>query len=131
MARETKEERVAREAREESERLAATAVYRASIPARLMMAQVLAQEVGISTTIRLTATGPSVRFYDSHDEVFDETVCYTTEEWELEYLERRLREKKEEQDARVRRRGIAEDVWANKLTAEEKAALKENIHFLR
>jgi len=129
MPRETKEERVAREAREESERLAATAVYRASIPGRLMVAQALAQEVGITTDIRLTATGPSVRFYES-DGILDETVCYTTEEWELEHLERILREKKDEKDARIARRELAQKTF-DSLSTEQKTALKENIHYLR
>jgi len=131
MPRETKEERVARVAREEAERLAATAAYRETIPTRLMVAVATAQEVGVNTKINLISSGPSVRFYDDSGEGYlDETISYNTEEWELEHLERILSTRKDEKDARTRRRGIAQDVWQNKLTVEEKAALKENIHSL-
>lgn len=128
MARETKEDKQARVQREEAEAAVALAAYRATIPNRLMIAQAMAQEVGITTTITLSSTGPVVNFKDN--EHLDETISYTTDEWELEYLERTLREKKEAQDGRIRRRGIAQDVWSHKLTLEEKTALKENIHSL-
>lgn len=131
MAKETKEQRINREALEANERLFATANYRASIPGRLMVAQALAQEVGITTDIRLTETGPSVRFYDIHNELLNETMCYTSEEWELEYLERRLREIKAEKDGKAARRTIAEDVWNRILTDSERVAIKENIHYLK
>ncbi len=129
MAKETKEERITGETRRREIAERANIAYRVTIPARLMLAQAMAQEVGLRTDITLTAIGPSVRFYDPYDEVFDETVCYTTEEWELEYLEKR--EKKDEKVAKTRRNGIAYDVWDNKLSDEERLALKENIHLLR
>jgi hypothetical protein len=130
MTREAKEERDTRKAREETERLAAIDVYRANLYIRLMAAQSLAKEIGITTEIQLTPSGPSVRFYEENG-ILDDTVCFTTEEWELECLERRLREKKEEKDARAVRRALAEDVWAQKLNETERIALKENIHYLR
>lgn len=129
MARETKEERIAREAREERQRAEERAAYLATVPNRLLVAHALAREVGVSVDLQLTAVGVNVRFYEE-DGILDDTLNHTSEEWELESLERRLSEKKAEKEAIIRRRSIAEDVWANRLTVEEKVALKENIYLL-
>jgi hypothetical protein len=131
MPRETAVERNLRLARENAEREALTEAYRASIPARMMVASALAQEVGISTNISLTPIGPSVRFYDdSREGYFDATICYTTEEWELEHLEEHLREKKAEKDARAARLNLAKKTF-DSLSEDQRVALKENIHYLR
>ena len=130
MARETKEQRAARFAREEQILAESEAKYKATIPARLLAAQALARSLGIQTEVTLTLTGPSVRFYDPDNAAWNETITYETEEWELISLENSLQEVKEQEDARILRRGIAEDVWNNKLTQPEKEALREFIHYL-
>lgn len=130
MARESKEERQAREALEQAAAEKALEAYLLTVPKRLMDAQALAQSLGVGVNVSLIETGPRVHFYDESN-VIDDTLTYQTEEWELEYLERKLRDMKIDQDARVYRRGIAEDAWKNKLTETERAALKENIHWLR
>jgi len=129
--RESKVERMARRAREEQTFAENAAKYKLTIPARLLAAQALAKTLILHTDITLVESGPSVRFYDPYDiSKFDETVTYETEEWELVCLERQLQERREERDARERRRGIAEDAWNTKLTREEKIAIKEFIHHL-
>lgn len=131
MARETKEERQARQALEEQARLVGVTAFKATLPMRLMAAQTLASCVSVPSTVSLTATGPSIHFGSSdYSSGFDDTLTYESEEWEVEHVERKLRDLKEEQEARQRRRGIADDVWKNKLTADEKAALKEFISYL-
>jgi len=133
MARETKEDRAAREQREQEAAEAALAVYRASIPARLMHATALASGLGVSADVSLTATGPSVHFYTPWEENkigIDERITYETEEWELEAVERMLAQLKEEQDARAARRVVAQSVF-DSLSTEQKAAIKEHIYMLR
>lgn len=133
MPRETKEQRAARQEQEQLAEQARLAEYRASVPARLMAASALAVSVGVSANVSLTPTGPAVHFQSdwSGDAAgFDETITYETDEWELEYVERHLRTLKEEQDARAERRAVAQEVFDN-LTPEQRAAVKENISWLR
>lgn len=133
MARETKEERHARQAAALAAEAARVAEFRKQMPERLMKIEKLAKQLGVQTEVTLTATGPVVHLQRDYDNGngFDDEVSYITEEWEVEHVERKLRELEEEQNERIRKRGIAEDVWANKLSAEERAALKENIYLLR
>ena len=129
MARESKEERLAREAREQAAAEAALEAYLLTVPKRLMDAQALAQDLGVNVNVKLTATGPSIYFYDDAA-VIDDTLTYQTEEWELEYLERKLRDMKEEKVARAARISLAQDAFA-RLSDAERAAIKENIYMLR
>jgi hypothetical protein len=129
MARETKDEKILREAREQAVAEAALEAYLLTVPKRLMDAQALAQSIGVAVNVSLTATGPSVHFYDDAA-VIDDTLTYQTESWELEYLERKLRDMKIDQEARIYRRGVAQDVFAT-LSREQKDAIIENIHYLR
>jgi len=130
MARESKEQKLAREVRERLEQAAKTAVYRANVPVRLVAAQALATMVGLQTSVALTETGPSVRFYDPYNENgFEEFASYQMEEWELDHLEGRLQSLKQEQEDRILRRKQAEATW-EKLTPVERACIKEFIHYL-
>jgi len=109
------------------------AMYKASVPKRLMEAQALASWLGIAVHVSLTATGPSVRFEEEnhHDKLYiDETITYETEEWELENLEATLASLKAKRDAYDSRRIVANGVWA-RLSDDEKFALKEHLIFLR
>jgi hypothetical protein len=126
MARETKEEKLAREAREQATAEAALEAYLQTVPKRLMDAQALAQSLGISVHVGLTENGPLVSFHD-YNHAIDDRLTYQCDQWELESLERSLLAIKEEQEAKASRLEIARDVWANKLTEIEKFALKENI----
>lgn len=131
MAKRTTEQRREQQAEQERLYLESTAVYRATIPARLMAAQALASSVGLRSSVTLTEVGPSVRFYDQYtDDGFCEPATYQMEEWELEYLEQRLQERKAAQDAKALRRKLAETAWGTKLTQEEKVAIKEFIPYL-
>jgi len=109
------------------------AMYKASIPQRLMAAQVLAQQLGISVSISLTETGPAVKFKEEneHDKLYiDEILTYETEEWELESLETTLAAVKAKQDACDQRRAVAQSIF-NNLSDNEKACLIEHIRWLR
>ena len=129
MARESKEEKQAREAREQAAAEAAYSAYLQTVPKRLMDAQALAQDLGVSVNVKLTATGPSVHFF-CEAAVIDDTLTYQVDEWELEYLERKLRDLKEEKVARAVRVSLAQDAFA-RLTDAERQAIKENIYMLR
>ena len=130
MARETKEARFARQQADAEAALAASLEYRKTVPALLMDMQAIAQQVGVSTSVSLTPTGPSVKFYDDASNIND-TVTYDTEQWEIEYLQRKLRDLLEALNFRIVQRSVAEDAWANKLASEERAAIKVTIHYLR
>jgi hypothetical protein len=131
MTRETKDQRELRRAAEAHSALIAAEAFRAGLPKRMLEIQANAVDADMGTEVRLTQTGPSLRIWENGEGFFEETITYETEEWEVEHTERHIRDLKEAKDGRIRRRGIAEDVWANKLLDEEKSALKENIHFLR
>jgi len=109
------------------------AVYKASIPKRLMEAQALASWLGISVYVSLTATGPSVRFEEEnhHDKLYiDETITYETAEWELEIFEARLATLKAKRDEYDAQRIVAQGAW-NRLSDDEKFALKEHFNWMR
>ncbi len=131
MAKETKEERALREEDEARRADIARRAYLATVPKRLMDAQALALKVGVDVTVALTETGPSVRFFHDDNPYISDTVTYQVEEWELECLEKNLQTIKDEQDAAQSRLKLAQDVWANKLSHEEKSAIKEFIFHLR
>lgn len=130
MPKETKEQRAERLAREQEAAELALAEYTKSVPARLAAAENLARKLGISTKITLTEGGPSVHFYDDQSE-FDHFLTYQVERWELEWIEEKLSKLKQEQDDKLARRQLAEDVWVNKLSSEERFAIKENIYSLK
>ena len=110
------------------------AMYKASIPKRMMDAQALASILGgVAVHLKLTETGPSVRFeYENHRSKIwiDDTITYDTEEWELECLEAKLMEIKVARDACEARLIVAQGAW-NRLSDEERAAIKEHHLYLR
>ena len=115
------------------EKEAAAAKYKADLPKRMMEAQALAQRLGVTTDVELTAIGPQVSFRCDNNEdkwYIDEVIGYDTEEWELEYLEGKLATIKEAQDAREERRQCAQSAF-NNLSDDQKACLKEFIHYMR
>lgn len=118
---------------DEAVRAAADAIYKAGLPKRLMDAQALAGSCGVATHVELTAKGPSIRFeYEDHSNKFyiDEILTYHSEEWAVEFVEGNLRDLKATHDAIAARSLLAQSIF-NKLTDEEKIALKENIMWLK
>lgn len=133
VARETKEARIAREALEQEQALLAKAAVRAEMPARLVRMQALALQVGISTTVSLEVSGPSVRFFNpvEHEKPYvDETLTYDSEDWEAESMEGVLQRLKEEQDAKAAARRKAQEIF-DTLSPADKIALRSYIHFCR
>lgn len=133
MARETKEQRQAREAQEQMDAELAMAEYYKTVPKRLLEAQALAQNLGVSANLSLTESGPSVHFeYKSESEnvYIDTTITYQTEQWELESLESSLESIKAAHHARRQRLIIAQAIF-DRITPFEKAAIKEHIYTLR
>lgn len=100
--------------------------YFAALPKRLMDMQALATSIGIVVDVILTEQGPSVHFYnESRKGGMDETLTYTSEEWEVNMVEDTLKQRKKTQDAIAARTILARGIIA-KLSTEEKLALKEN-----
>ena len=96
----------------------------------MMEAQALAGEVGVDTRVALTPTGPEVFFiWRNHetDYTMEDSISYESEEWQVDYVETKLRDLKTAILAARMRKQIAQDVWANKLTETEKACVKEFI----
>jgi hypothetical protein len=129
-----KEARERREGLEESIKLAKEAEraeFMKMLPKRLMDAQALATDVGVTVNVRLIASGPAVSFMrDQGDGYINYTLTYDSDEWEVSCLENQLKELKEKQDAARVRQQLAQDTF-NKLSVEERAAIKEFIHYLR
>ena len=115
--------------KQEFEAAEALAKFKIGLPKRLMDAQALAYQLGVQVDVGLTETGPSVYFRNREDPHIDSELTYESSEWEVERMERALREIKDEQDARVARREKAQSVW-NNLAVDQKACLKEFIHSL-
>jgi hypothetical protein len=138
MAKETKQEKEERLAREQAAAELALAEFYKGVPARLVMMQAIAHEVGVSCTVQLTDTGPEVVFekseYDSRTDrettIIDQTVRYDSDQWHIEYVEDQLNSMKAEQDSALARRKMAQDHF-DTLSKELKAALKENIHWMK
>ncbi len=130
MARMSAEERRLQREAEEAQRLAEKAAFRLTMPARLMRLTALAQSVEVDNGIKLIENG--VEMYIRRDEspYIDATLTYDSEEWEVESVERDLEQIKSDIEARMARRKLAQDVWTNKLSPEERAALKEHIYSL-
>ena len=129
-AKELKAQRLAEEnARFEKEHAAEIAEYKAGLPKRLMDAQALANKLGVDTEVRLTPTGPTVTFSnDTHN--IDETLTYESSSWEVEYIEDKLAILKKIEDDAAARRACAQSAW-NNLTEDQKACIKEFIHWMR
>ena len=122
MARETAAERRAREQRMAEEALEAEFKFRKTVPELMFRLKLLAQKVHVRTELNVTEEGFVMTFnFDETEEVLD---TFSTEQWEAEYLERKLNEQLEELEARERRRELAA-VAAAKLHPLELAALQE------
>jgi len=124
MTKETAKERQARIASEEAAR---RAIFLAGLPARIFQIKNEALRLQIAFMVDVDELGTKLIFSDDDNGFYDDVISYKSEEHEVEWVERKLREINEAQEARKRRWNIAQDVWNNKLTKEEKAALKEFI----
>ena len=112
---------------EQAESLAA---YKAALPKRLMDAQALASKLGVHTSIDLTESGPAVYFSHNISPYIDCTITYESDEWTVDNLESLLDDIKIEQDAREKRRNIAQNAW-NGFDEEQKSCLREWITWMR
>lgn len=129
MAKESKEQRAERLAAEQAAAELALAEFRKSIPKRMLEAQVLAEKLGVSSHLVLTAIGPKLVFNDDHNGFYDDEIHYESDEWEIENIEGKLKEIQVEQDAKAKRYILAKETF-EKLSKEERVALKEFIHCL-
>jgi hypothetical protein len=100
-----------------------------TVPMRLLDAQALAIELGISTNVRSSATGTEVSFYDSTSLV-DYKMGYDCEKWKLVELESDLFALKDARDYRELRRTAAMDAWA-KISPQDQPLIKEFINILK
>lgn len=122
MARKTAAERRAEEEAATAAALAKRVEFLKTLPQRLFELQKLAEVVGAEAEPVLLKNGFALRVSGDYNEVYLNT--WDTEEWEVAHMERQLQEKREEQEAAVTRREMAQKAL-NKLSAEELAALKE------
>jgi len=113
----------------EQQAIARRKEYLLTVPKRLASLAELAKKLGICVEVKLTETGPLVKFTQDSDPYFDDAGSYDMDEWELDELERRILRVKELEEERVARFNAAVAVWAN-LTEQEREGIKENINRL-
>jgi hypothetical protein len=135
MARETKEQKELRRAAEEHAALIEKEAFVASLPKRIFEAQCVASMIhGVTVSMSMTATGPSVRFHggqlNDSDPYLDATLTYQSDEWEVISLEDSLKKMKADVDAKEVRRKRAQEIF-NGLSVEDREAVKEHIYSLR
>lgn len=131
MARETREQKQERLAREMAKQDADRTEFLKTVPARLSAARDLALNLGVTSSLALTPTGPVVSFrHDGKDCYIDADLTYECEEWELAGVENDLNSIRQAIEARAQRHQLAKDTFAS-LTQEQKAAVKEFIHSLQ
>jgi hypothetical protein len=119
------------EAKRKAEEEAYRVAFRKSVPWRLAALKEFAEQVGVTTELSLTSSGPQVRFFNEGKiRNFDETLTYDSDEWDIEWMETQVGDLRREQDAREARRALATSAF-DKLSLEEQVALKEFIHYLR
>ena len=101
--------------------------FRATLPARIADIHELAKGLGVRTEVRLTATGPEVLFeYDGTEEnvYINDVLTYSSKEDSVAFVDERLKEIRAAREVKNARKVLASNAW-NKLTDEEKAAIKE------
>jgi len=125
MAKLTKEEKAALLEKQLAEDLKAAAEFRQSMPKRLFELTAAAQAEGVRVETNLTETGPEVKFYFT--EGYDaDVITYETEFWIVESVEDHVSKIRQSRIDREARKILARTAF-NKLTEEEKSALKEFI----
>ncbi len=113
-----------------SENADTTAIFLASLPRRMLSAQVRATQLGIAAHIHETNGVISIRFeFEDHvNEIYiDETVSYSSQPHEIACLEGRLHEIEVSRMQRGMRRETAIGLFRN-MSENEKLAVRENIN---
>ena len=129
MARETKEQRQAREEQARAAHVAEIAEYRKKLPKILNELMELADRLGVDNRVGLDESGPLLQF--EFDGNWDSTVLsYESEEWEVEWIREKLIAIKIEKETKEAKKRLAQAVF-DRLTAEEKIAIRECIHFCK
>ena len=119
------------EAQYRAERESAAAAYTAGLPRRLMEIQARATKLSVRNEVILTETGPEVTFYnDDIGHYFDTTLSYSSDEWEVELLEKDLQQLQDRNDLAEKRRACAQAAW-NNLEEDQKSCLREYITWMR
>ena len=117
--------------KQEFERAAELAAYKAGLPKRLMEAQGRASKLGVRNEVTLTETGPEVTFYnDESGHYIETTLSYNSDDWEVESLERDLQLLQDRLDLAEKRQAIAKSAW-NTLDEDQKSCLREYINYMR
>ena len=129
MARETKEERLAREAQARAEEKLRVAEYRKTLPRVLKELMELADDLLVENRLGLDDSGPLLQF--EFDGNWDSTVLsYESEQWEVEWIREKLIAIKIEKEAKEAKKRLAQTVF-DRLTSDEKIAIRECIHFCK
>jgi len=110
------------EAAEAEIQKAALADMRADLPRRLFAMKKMADSAAVRVDVHLTELGFAVVFAMPFDEI--EVNFWTTEPWEVEHLERQLKELLAEQEAHRNRR-VQAFAALERFSEAELAAMKE------
>lgn len=120
MPKETKLERAAREKREQEARELASAEFRKTLPERLMKIVAKYQSISNYPDVKLTASGPSVRFYHDGEFFVDEVLTYESDEWDVQHVETAI-------DTEISVRAAAKQRYEQARSAWEKVAPADRI----
>ena len=101
------------------------------LPKRLMEIQARATRLGVRNEVILTETGPEVTFCNDESGYYiDTTLSYSSDEWDVELLEKDLQQLQDRNDLAEKRRACAQSAW-NNLDDDQKACLREWIIWMR
>ena len=132
MARKTKEEKLAEKAAYEEELRIEEEEFRKTVPALIAGYVIRAGLADIEAHVRLEDSGPVVFFrYQMRDYTLpsiESALSYTSQRWEIEYVGERITAIEQMQAEIAARKQLAQTAF-DKLTDEEKKALKE-FHYL-
>lgn len=137
MARETKEQRVAREAEENSRAEEARKEFRARLPELMIRLHLFARSLGIMSEIvdrppyddPIGKRVPTLEIDNWRNDDFS-PIDFNSEEWEVESVHNQLSAIKEKLFSEEERRKLALRTL-EKLTDEERTALAENTYLIK
>lgn len=129
MAKETREQRTLREAREAEQALVEREAFRQTMPERLSKLVDRYKSIGVYPDIKLMESGPRVLFDHEGEFYVHSYLTYDSDHWEVEAVEQAVEEECSRREFAKQRFALAGVAWA-KLSKDEQSAIREFIRSL-